>query len=209
MEIKLSTALDAVRFAIGDVAQKAVKRRLTVYGNKIPCKSGCNGCCSRLVYISMAEAILIYEYLVENGSWQVVATAARKQFQLAQQTDPLAWFKMDIKCPILDQKNGTCLAYKMRPAKCSTHFVTSNPAVCDPWNPVGGRYESVDMVDLQMEFEKRLESAIDGHGIMQVLVPIPVAILLAERIQIQSGLSLQSAISLLYMEFSNKGDSHE
>lgn len=200
MNINLIQALTSVKLAVGETAQKAEKRKLVLYGDKIPCKTGCSSCCSRLLHITIAEAVVIYDTLRDNA-WPYVAEEARKQFKLVKETNSLNWFKMNISCPILDPITKKCRSYDSRPPVCSTHFVTSNPKVCDPWDPTNLAYEPVRMSDLLLEFEKKVSSVVDGHGVMQIKVPIPIAILIAERISVQSSLSLHDAISLLYNEF--------
>jgi Fe-S-cluster containining protein len=202
MNIDFSQALGPVRLALGDAIEKATRRRLMVYGDSIPCKSGCDGCCSRLINITVAEGMLIYEHLLKEGKWMQVRAEAVKQFRTAQEVNPLTWFKMNIKCPVLDKTTRTCMTYSTRPAACAIHFVTSKPEVCDPWSAEGGQYEAVDMMDLSEAFRRKIENTIDGHGILNLSVPIPVALLVAERIRVQSGLSLPDAISLLYNELS-------
>ena len=200
MDVNLTRALGAVKLAMGDAANKASNRRLIVLRDRAPCKSGCNGCCSRLIVLSLAEAALILEHLEGSGRWKEVKERALVQAKPSQEVAPLAWFKMNIKCPVLDPTSGECTAYPVRPPVCSAHFVTSNPEVCDPWSTVGGKFEPHDMDDLYAEFQERLASSVDGFGVMAMRLPLPVALLVAERVRMKTSLTVEDAISLLYNE---------
>jgi Fe-S-cluster containining protein len=201
MEIRLSQALGPVKLALMDTAVQTANRRLRVLGNKSPCGPGCSNCCSRLVHISVAEGILIYERLVKNGKWLNVRKNAREQFPIIHDIHPLTWFKMNRPCPVLDPDTKTCRTYEVRPAACSTHFVSSDPKLCSPWSTSTGDYKSEDMSDLLESFQKRLEECVDGFGILKLELPLPVALLLAERISIQSFTELDKAVSMLFNEF--------
>jgi Fe-S-cluster containining protein len=201
MEVRLAEALGPVKLAVMDTATAAANRRLAIYGDKIPCKPGCAGCCSRMVRITMAEAAILYEKLVQDKLWLEVKKEARSQFAIAKDADPVAWFKTNRPCPVLDRQKNLCKAYSVRPAACSTHFVISKPELCDPWSTAAGTYVSADMDDLLEKFTKRVMENIAGHGVFSLELPIPVALLLAERISIQSGLELDKAVALLFQEF--------
>lgn len=187
--------------AVLEASQKSKKRVLEVYPDKVSCKSGCTSCCSRMLTISIAEALILYDYLVETKKWPEVKSRAEAQFVLAQEVNPLSWFKMNIKCPILDLASSQCLAYPVRPPKCSSHLVTSPPEGCDPWSLKQVRYEKIETDDILEEFKKELENGVPAHGILLMTVPIPVAVLVAEKITVQSSLTVEEAVSLLYHQF--------
>lgn len=199
MDIHLSNALSAVKMALGETAQKSTHRRLTMI-KESPCKINCTGCCARPIIISIAEAVIIYEHLVKEGTWLETRERAKNQFKLSQEAAPLAWFKMNIKCPVLNDK-GECGAYKVRPAACSTHFVTSDPDGCDPWSIKKIEYEPASMHDLYREFQEKLEKGVASYGIMSFMTRVPAALLIAERIQVKTSLSVQEVIALLHNEF--------
>jgi hypothetical protein len=146
----------------------------------------------------MAEAVIIYGYLQSKNRWPEVKKRAQEQFQTAQLADPLSWFKLNIPCPILSDK--LCLAYGVRPALCSTHFAASKPKLCDPWEVESGIYKSVDFDDLYINFRNKVESAVIGYKVLSIELIMPSALLLAERISIQSGLSLKQALSFIFRQ---------
>lgn len=201
MKFKFSESIGPVRLAVMDTAEKSEKRRLRVANSeKIPCKSKCSGCCRRMIGVSMAECVIIYDHLKNSGKWASVRKRAKKLMPLVKEADPISWFTMGIPCPILDPTENTCLAYKVRPVACSTHFVQSDPGLCDPHTVKSGTYKPLDFVDLVNNFTKRLSSSVAGQGILQIHLPIPSGLLLAEAINVQSGLSLEKAAALFLNE---------
>ncbi len=183
-----------------ETADKAGLRRLRMYGDKIPCKPACSACCNRLVFITVAEAMVMHGQLEKSGKWTEVRARAAALVPLARNTPVVAWFKMNLMCPVLDSQTRLCTAYESRPSPCSTHFVFSDPGLCDPWKTTSGAYELADMDDLHVQFQKALSTQIDGHGILALRLPIPVALLFAEKIRVQT-LSANEVINLIYNEF--------
>lgn len=199
MDLKLTQMLQGVKLAILEAADQSERKRLP-FINEIRCRPGCAGCCSRLLYITVAEALILYEYLSEQKLWVQVKKRAEEQAKLANSVNAIAWFKLNIKCSILDPESKKCLAYKVRPPVCSTHFVTSDPALCDPWSPKNGDIKPKEMSDVYENSIKSIFGQIDANGIFKMILPIPLALLLAERVQVQSGLNSQQVISLLFNE---------
>ena len=200
MDLRLAQTIQPVKLALINAAQKSIKRHLFVYQDKITCKPGCHSCCSRMIIITIAEAVVIHDYLVSTNKWFDTREKAKNQAKLADDANYVAWFKMNIKCPVLNEKTGLCQSYKYRPAICSVHFVKSDPKLCDPWSAQRGGYDPLDMSDLYEEFSKTLKNLVDPFGIFNIRVPLPIALLIAERIQIQSNLEIHKVISLLHQE---------
>lgn len=200
MKVRLKDSLRDAKVYLVDTAARAEKRRLNVYRGRISCRPACSGCCSRLIRISMAEAVLIYEHLSETGRWTEVRRTCVGQMKLLGPVDPMVWFKMNQKCPVLDRKTDMCTAYSVRPATCATHFVTSDPELCDPWSAKGGKYETADFSDLFETFRRRLSASIRDYGIFTMVLPMPSALMLAEQISVKSGLSLAEVVSLFFQE---------
>lgn len=199
MEFQLSQAIGSVKMAMIETAEKAEKRRLNMYKEQIQCKPKCTACCSRMLPITIAEALVMHEYLLKKKQWIEVREKAKEQAKMAKNANMVTWTKMNIKCPVLSEE-GLCRAHLVRPALCSVHFVKSDPRACDPWATSNYRYNPVDMNDLNDSFMKRVSSIIDSYGIFNLKMPIPVALLLAERIQVQSDMDLQKTVSLLFNE---------
>ena len=182
-----------------EAADKASLRRLKLY-NDVKCSAGCSACCNRQIYITAAEALIIQDSLEQSGQWPHVEQRARALLALARDTPPVSWFKMNIMCPILDPVTRLCTAYETRPAPCSTHFVRSDPSQCDPWAAKSGAYESVDFNDIFVDFQKAVEKMVDGYGMLALKYPIPIALIFASRIKVQSGLGPNEIMSLIFNE---------
>ena len=200
MEFKLEQALGNVRFNLIDTLEKSNKRRLISFDNyEIKCKSGCSGCCKRLIKLTMAEAFIIYEYLKSNDLWDKVKIKAEDQLPTIKNSNDVTWFMMNKPCPVLNKHNN-CLAYKVRPILCSTHFVKSDPILCDPLNMDVGKYESIQFNDFVEDFLKKLLKNTALSGIFQLELSLQESILLAEKINLQVGLDLDQIISLFFNE---------
>lgn len=199
MDVGLPQALGPVKTALMETARKAEVRRLMVYGDKIPCRAGCSGCCSRYLTASLAEAVIMYVHLRESGLWDAVRRRAEELMPLVRSASPVAWFKMNKKCPVLDE-SGMCSGWAVRPAACSVHFVTSDPSLCDPWSSRSAPYVPLEFDDLFDAFQKSAEAGLEKNGILALQVPLPVGLLMAERISVRSGLSLDKAVSLIFNE---------
>lgn len=182
-----------------DIAVQSSMRQIKSK-TKISCKPACAGCCSRYTQISLAESIIIYDHLRKKKEWPEVQKKSKEQLDIIKAVEPLSWFKLNIKCPILNLDTKLCRAYRVRPAICSTHFVTSDSKLCDPWSHGSGRFETCDMNDLYFKFKSRLENAVDGFGVFGMYFPVPSALLLAEKISVQSGLDLLQVISMIRAE---------
>jgi hypothetical protein len=198
MNLELTQALWAVKAAVIETANKATHRRLAL--TACPCHSGCSACCSRLVYASVAEFLLIQEELTKDGTWSAVRQRSQNLIRLCRIAAPLAWFKMNLKCPVLDPKSQTCMSYAIRPPACSIHWVSSSPTACDPWSLKPESYERVMMDDLFQNFSETLAKAVDGHGIFGMILPMPIGLLFAERIRVQRGLSAQEIMRFIHNE---------
>jgi Fe-S-cluster containining protein len=146
----------------------------------------------------MAEAIIIHDYLVRTNSWDKIKEKSRSQIEILKNSNPTSWFRMNIGCPILEDE--LCKAYPVRPPECSTHFVKSNPELCHPWSAQSGKYEKFDMVDLFDKFSEFVKTKTDNYGIFRINLPIPLALLLAERIQKQSNKDTFETMRMMFNE---------
>lgn len=199
MDLKLSQTINSVKLYMMEAAHKAEHRKLSMYKeNPIKCIKGCSHCCSRLPIITIAEATIIYDYLHTNKKWFDKKEEIKEQAKLANDINYIAWFKMNKKCSLL--KNNLCSIYPIRPPFCSTHFVTSNPELCDPWSTAAGKFALTSMDDLLEEFSKKVDDKVDQYGIFRTSFPLPIALLIAERIQYQSKLEIHQVIRLVFNE---------
>ncbi len=175
------------------------RRRLMEYA-EVPCRPGCSGCCKRYLVVSVAEAFIILSELVTSGKWKEAKKAAKEQLSAAKEAQPEAWFKMGIPCPVLDKESGTCTAWGVRPAACSTHFVQSDPELCDPAGHGHGRYIPLEFDDLYEEFKGKLAGFIPEGGIMSARFPMAIALLIAEAAATTAGSDLEEIVTSIARE---------
>ena len=180
--MRLLDALAEVRISMIKAAEKSAVRRLEVIPNS-PCKKGCSACCSRMIILSLAEAVIIQEHLSKSGKWEAVRTRAETLMPLMENANPVSWFQMNQACPVLNPQSGACEAYEVRPTPCSTHYVNSDPKLCDPWSTQPGLFNSFDFVDIHEEFRGILASEVHESGMLAIRMPLPAALLLAEKLQ--------------------------
>ena len=201
MKLRLADSLPMVKLRMVDTAVKAENRRLTMYKGQVSCKPGCSGCYSKIVNVTVAEALIIYEHLFQKGVWTGVKELCLEQVELLKKDiTPLTWFKMNQKCPALDRDTDLCLTYQARPATCSCHFVTSDPGLCGPWTAGSGEFQSLDFEDLFEDFAKRLKEIVREQSLFSYIFPMPSALLLAELISVRSGMNLADAIAFHFKQ---------
>lgn len=200
MDLNLASAIGSIKVAMKQAADTASIRHLNMYGQDIKCKPACAGCCNRLIFLTAAEAVVMVDYLIKHNKWEETRKRCESLVPTVRDVPVVSWFKMNIMCPVLDPVSRLCTAYETRPSPCSTHFVKSDPGLCDPWNTSPGTFEPLDFMDLHNQFTESLAKAVDGYGILALRLPMPMALLFADRIRIRSGLNANEIISLIHNE---------
>ena len=195
MIYKSKLPLKQIEHITREVIAETEKRRLNVFGAKIPCKSGCSHCCSRQIHMTLGEAYNIRVNLVASRKYEEVKErmGVLKQYE---NLDPMTWFKMNIKCPILDPKTNKCLAYEVRPLTCAIHFVESDPDSCDPWSMKVPRFQPIDMIDI---FEKAVKniSKVSSKNYWSISLIAHRALEASEKMDQLEGLSLDEVMGLV------------
>ncbi len=154
---------------------------LSVNNTNIKCKVGCYSCCKRWIEISVAEAIIIRNELVNSGKWDYVKLKCTEYADVSKNSNETSWFLMNLPCVLLDMSNATCCAYSVRPPQCSLHFVTSDSSVCHPWKYCSEKPDVIDSSSLVMKFVGEFTHAV-GESVLSFRSHIPVALLIADRI---------------------------
>lgn len=194
MKYDISHITQKVRLVVKDTSEKSEKRRLQIF-NEVSCKIGCNHCCSRAIPITLAEASVIRDSLIKSKKWSQVLQKSR-DLSVYDDIDAVTWFKMNIKCPVLDVDTGKCMAYEVRPVICSTHFVSSDPNSCSPW-------EFGHMNYIQVDTSSILESATDeiykicGNNAWSSITSLHKALVIADSISEVSGLDFDGIIKIM------------
>lgn len=198
MDLKLIEAISPVKAAMIDIGIRTNAATLTM--NPRPsCKAGCSFCCKRAVRVTTAEAVIMVAWLQQKKLWTGVRAIANEQRHI--DANPLAWFKMGLDCPVLDQNTRTCLAYDVRPTVCSTHFAMSPPEGCDPTSCKRVGFKPFLMTDFHKKFANTLAANVAVHGVLNINMPMPTALLFAERVSTKSGMEFEGVISMLFGEF--------
>jgi hypothetical protein len=63
-----------------------------------------------------------------------------------------------------------------------------------------GEYKPVDFTDVHEMFMKKLSQELSGRGVLELRLPMPAALLFAEKIQTQKNLSASEIIALISSE---------
>lgn len=197
--IDLSKVLGPVRVAMVEAAVTANGKRIRSK-KAVPCKAGCDHCCRTKFDVTLAEAMVIMKSLKESGKWDDVRDRSLKQLKHVRSVNRVPWFLLRMACPLLEE-DGRCRSYGLRPVRCSTHFVTSNPSLCGPLHNGGGKYEPLVMEDVREKFRERLLSYVDPFGVLNVQLPMAAALVLAERVVAVKGVDFSKIVSLLLSEF--------
>jgi len=182
--------------AVLQAAASSERRRLTMA--RSPCAPGCHSCCYRHIETTVAEAAVMVAALRASGDWVRVRAAAKALAGLARECPPDTWFKMRTRCPVLSD-DGRCSAYAVRPPTCSVHLVTSDPSACDPWSP-DPSFEPLDLSEVYLESQLAVKRAVPPGGIMAVVLPLPLALLLADRVAVRTDLTFEQAMEMMARE---------
>lgn len=197
MDFPLASTLSGVKSVVLTTIASSEKRRLKVVD--ISCKKSCSGCCRRYIELTVAEASIIVSFLKQKKLWDSVKEKAERASSMIKKVPSNAWFKMDIKCPVLDD-NDLCSAYPVRPSACAVHYAKSDPIVCSPSKISNQKYNPVEFLEEFTESRKKLNSTLAGYGVLQIVLPLPTALLMADRISIKTGLSYDQVMSIIRNE---------
>lgn len=165
------------------VAQKDVINRTQIKSSdprlNIKCKTRCSGCCSRKISISVAEALIIHEYLLKTNQLHQVLKKCEDQAPLALDTDSITWFLMNTKCALL--KDDMCSVYPVRPPVCAVHYSKSDPNACSPWSTSNAALDIYTDQDEINRWFKQLEIMTDRRT-LGLILPLPNAMIVANAI---------------------------
>jgi len=191
-------AIAPVRAAVMAAAQRA--SALAVRTPQITCKPKCSACCKRYVPITLAEALVLIDFLKKHERWDRVAASAEAQRDASMTVRPVAWFKMGLACPILNQ-DGMCDAYPVRPVACSAHFAVSPPEACGPLSTSFNQFEPCEFAEVHVEFAKAFDTVVSASSSLRIRAPVSAALLMGDKLSITPGPDFDSVITTLMKEF--------
>lgn len=109
-------------------------------GERITCAKGCGACCTQPFSVTVAEAIVIAQWLLENASTvriaDVLRDAALRERDLRFTYGTPTFLRERQPCVLFapeagaDNFRGVCSVYPARPVVCRTYAVTSPPENC-------------------------------------------------------------------------------
>lgn len=104
---------------------------------KPKCKIGCNHCCYQLPLGTLVTGVLIADHLLRMNPQRLQAIKEQGDFQCAlfgkHGPDDAAWvyFQQHHQpCALLQQSNGLCSVYALRPPMCSSYYTVTGPELC-------------------------------------------------------------------------------
>lgn len=162
-------------------ADQRYLRSVVQGGDKTTCKKGCAHCCSHPFLITIAEGILLYRWLNENGKWthqlrKRIEETRDKVLGLAFDM----WLLSNLPCPLLH--DNECQAYEARPTKCRITYSIGDPSLCRP-NELGVATPLLANADFIMGFTRRSQAVLKRAGLKRGdLLPLAEALLLAEAV---------------------------
>ena len=192
MKYSITDSGGKIEYVVRESAISAEKRKLLVYKDQITCKPGCSHCCARPITITLAEALVIKDYLKKTHRLKEVMDRL-KGLQDFEFLDAGTWYAMGIKCPVLDLKTNKCLAYEVRPIACSTHFSKADPSSCDPksFKPLNlGIFSMDDIADTAF---KSLKNAVKLE-VLKYETFVHRALGIISRIDQMEGLTLEEIL---------------
>jgi len=141
-----------------DNSYRSLTKTLSAQGESISCRQGCTHCCYHYVAVSLAQGILIADYLYKRKAllkqfidnyetWRKDGEAISDSIdririqalmssvptdQIMADTRSLSkqYLESNIACPFL--ADNKCSIYEVRPLSCSNHHSVSPPDCCAP-----------------------------------------------------------------------------
>lgn len=152
----------AVKDRVTTKTRKHLVQELDTSGASITCRRGCSHCCHHYITASIAEGLVIVDFLYRNektleqflktyykwrekaggtcvGLDQLRALARLsgtpvESYRTSVSSTHREYAKMAVPCPFLTNSND-CAIYAVRPLCCSIHASTDTPERCSPDSP--------------------------------------------------------------------------
>lgn len=199
MEYKGTTPLKKIEIISKETILESEKRRLQVYQDKVTCKPGCSYCCGRPVYATLGEICNISEALKKKGKLKEVVLRAEELIEMGE-IPIMAWYELQLKCPILDPTTNRCLAYESRPIMCSTHYSVQDPEACNPHSFREIEYKTADMDNILEEANEKIKKA-SGKSFWGAQVILHYFIKNVHELKSRDGLQMEDILSLMARGF--------
>lgn len=163
-----------------------VQRR--AYRLNATCREGCSHCCYQFTPTTLAEAAAMVEHLLARPDGDAALDRALESAQVVASRLPAPsvhspertdqYSSLGLSCPLLTE-DGRCSVYAARPFACRTHFVRSDPELCDVRRGLA-EIMIIGMGDLHIGGMKRIAHVLHLEGYPSLwLAPLPVMLLSA------------------------------
>jgi len=176
------------------IARTVLADALTA-GQNVPCRKGCSHCCKHLVPLSVPEAFrlsadlealppnrrrAVTDRFISNAQQLILAGPPDVPAETIRSEDGTTvsptgacgrWYaECALTCPLAD--GDLCGLYDQRPIACREHMVTSDPALCEGFQPGRGRLlpMPVSMLDALVDLTSQVE-ATQPEAIIMSLAP--------------------------------------
>ena len=161
------------------------RQKLLLQGGVLACQRGCIHCCYQPLTMTILDGILVYQWLAKNHLW---TRRLKESFEeTAERTTNLAlevWLLGMIPCPLLDEEEKVCRAYKGRPFICRIAF-SYDAYHCHPHRFIEMLKEvprsllRQETMQAEMELETKL---LKRHRFPRLVLPFAAAVLHGEAI---------------------------
>lgn len=188
----------AYKLSASQIREESVKDTALPENRGITCKVGCDFCCKRQIFISIAEAMEIVEYLKLNKKWEDVSKKLSNLDMDLAMAGPEIYAAMNIDCVLLEAHK--CTAHRVRPIACAVHYVISDPKNCDVQSGHNGRYELTMTTMRFHEFKNSLDKAFQAESILTYKLWLPLAIKAAGTISDNKVYSFEDFMTTYRME---------
>jgi len=138
------------------------------------CKKSCSQCCTKKIYITIAEAIEIVEHLQAMGLWVDVYKKLQNVDEEWANVDETTYNHLGLECVLLN--NRECSVYKVRPLMCATYFVNSHPDLCAPSRNDDPAFSSFYLDDMIEEYHNKVVKNAHPTLLMSHVVWLPRAL---------------------------------
>ncbi len=140
--------------------------------DRTDCREGCSWCCyGGNVEIAASEAVVIAEYLADNLDAEHLAQVRQRIAEDARDIRSRSTeerFAARVACPLLDEAQGRCLVYEVRPGLCRA-YNSMDAKVCERAFKVTGKDEPIPFnVRMKCGYASALtglERACKAHGV--------------------------------------------
>lgn len=173
--------------AIGDMrvsrsaSESAFERRAVQVRPSTLCCPGCAFCCCWPTSISILEGMDIYFHLRDSRRWTLaLQERVRAGADSVTGLTYSVWLHSAIPCVFLD-KTQRCEIYEARPLLCRVALSNGNPEDCKPHN-MSAASGILHRTEVMAIFQNAERSILQKYNIEYHTMPIPTAILAAERI---------------------------